>query len=100
VRGGPPRGAWLDETGALILATDLGPGLLSDRDLPAAADGFFDASGRAVDDDPFALAARGALAVTLGGATLPVGTLRAAAAAERFGFDPAPAAPPGEPDCA
>lgn len=99
-RAGPPRGAWLDEAGALILATDLGPGLLSDRDLATAAEAFLDARGGPVEEDPLALAARGELAITLAGTRLAVGTLRAAEVPARFGFDPAPAPPPGEPDCA
>jgi hypothetical protein len=97
---GPPRAAWLDEAGALILETGLGAGLLNDRDLAAAADGFIDARGAPVEDDPLALAARGELAVRLAATTLAVGTMRAAEAPARFGFDPAPAPPPGEPDCA
>jgi hypothetical protein len=99
-RAGPPRAAWLDEAGAMILETDAGPGLLSDRDLPAVAEAFTDALGRRVEDDPLALAARGRLRVTLATTTLAVGTLRAAEAPARFGFDPAPAPRPGEPDCA
>jgi hypothetical protein len=99
-RAGPPRAAWLDEAGALILETTLGAGLLNDRDLATAADGFLDARGRPVEDDPLALAARGELAVTLAATTLAVGMLRAAEAPARFGFDPAPAPPPGQPDCA
>jgi len=37
--------AWLDEDGSLLLATDLGPGLVDDRDLPLLETSFVDANG-------------------------------------------------------
>src|SRR5262245_256427 len=54
-------GAWLDEDGSLLLATDLGPGLVDDRDLPRLETSFVDANGtplpEAVLDDLMELAA-------------------------------------------
>ena len=43
-------GAWLDENGALLLATDLGPGSLSDRDLDRLLPHLVDASGDALPE--------------------------------------------------
>ena len=99
VKGRAPSAAWLDEHGALVVATALGPGLLNDRDLAALADAFVDARGARIEDDPAAHAARGDLRVAITGVSLPVQPLVAAEAPLRFGFDPAPAPPPGQPDC-
>jgi hypothetical protein len=99
VAAGPPTGAWLDEQGALVVAATLGPGLLYDRDLADIADGFVDSRGAAVADELLAHAVRDDLLVTLAGVRLPVQSLVAADIAARFGFDPAPAPPPGQPDC-
>jgi hypothetical protein len=38
-------GAWLDEDGSLLLATDLGPGLVHDHDLPQLETSFVDVNG-------------------------------------------------------
>jgi hypothetical protein len=98
-RAGSPHAAWLDEAGALLLDTALGPGSLTDRDLAAAAAGFADAAGRPVEDDPGGYAQRGDLWLTIGGARVRVGLIHASEAASRFGFDPAPAPPAGRTDC-
>jgi hypothetical protein len=99
VAAGEARAAWLDEQGSLVLDTALGAGLLSDRDLPQAANAFADAAGAPIDDDPFLNAQRGTLRLALDGVSLPVQPLLAADAPARFGFDPSPAPPPGQPDC-
>lgn len=39
------EGAWLDEDGSLLLATDLGPGLVHDHDLPLIEGSFVDVNG-------------------------------------------------------
>lgn len=93
------RAVWLDDAGALLLETELGPGSLSDRDLAAVAETFADATGHAVDEDPVRLAERGGLQVTLAGRRLAAGFVRAVEVSALFGFDPAPAPPPGQPDC-
>ena len=99
VRAASTRAAWLDDAGTLLIETELGPGSLSDRDLATVAESFTDAAGRAVEDDPLALAAAGRLQAVLAGRTVPVGVVGAATAPARFGFDPAPAPPAGQPDC-
>lgn len=93
------RGAWLDEHGALLLATELGPGVLTDRDLADVAGAFTDAAGARVDDDPLAHVRRGDLRLVLAGASVAVGTVQSAEVARTFGFDAVPAPPPGQPDC-
>ncbi len=99
VPAGAPRAAWLDESGALILDTALGPGLLDDRDLALLADAFVDHAGAAVEDDPCAAAMHGGLRVALAGVTVAVSAMNSSDAATRFDFDPAPAPPPGQPEC-
>lgn len=87
---GPPRAAWLDEDGSVLLAADLGAGLLDDRDFP----GFF-AACRGADGTP---AEEAALMAILAGddATgttwqgLPLRPIRRADVAGRFGFNPDP----------
>jgi hypothetical protein len=91
--------AWLDDAGALLVATELGPGVLDDRDLGTAAEHFADPHGAPVDDYPATLAVRGDLRWRIAGHTVTVGTLRAADVPARFGFDAAPAPPAGQPDC-
>jgi len=43
--------AWIDETGALILTGEPGPGVVDDRDLSTLSDRFCDASGTPIEDD-------------------------------------------------
>jgi hypothetical protein len=93
------RGAWIDEQGTLLMTTELGPGSLSDRDLAAAAEAFTDRRGDPVADDALERAAAGELWLTLAAARVPVGVVRSGDVAARFRFDPAPAPPPGQPDC-
>lgn len=104
--------AWLTDEGGLGLATELGPGLLLDRDLPAIepaiiAHGgarprdatlarWFDSAAAAKTDTtenavPFCLA--------LPGARVPLGRTANGDLARRFGFDPDPRPAPEEPEC-
>jgi len=96
---GAPRAAWLDEAGALIVDTVLGAGLIDDRDLPVLADAFVDGAGAVIEEDPHAAAVGGTLHVAIAGASLRVKVIRSTDAAARFGFDPEPAPPPGQPEC-
>jgi Protein of unknown function (DUF2946) len=43
-------GAWLDEDGSLLLATNLGPALVDDRDLPRLETSLVDANGSALPE--------------------------------------------------
>ena len=44
-------GAWLDEKGALLLETDLGAGVVHDRDLERLLPAFIDANGNVLGED-------------------------------------------------
>jgi DUF2946 family protein len=85
---GTVRAGFLDEDGALLLETDLGIGVVCDRDLAAVA---------ARVPEPVA---RGEAAdCTLLGARVRIAPIRAAEVAGRFGFVPRPLPAPGEPEC-
>ncbi|MFO1361188.1 MAG: DUF2946 family protein [Burkholderiales bacterium] len=95
------RAAWIDDAGMLLLETELGPGVLLDRDLPRLLDRIETAAGPAGEESLAALTA-GALpdlALHLGRRRVPLSAIKAAAVPARFGFDPAPAPAPGEPEC-
>ncbi len=83
------RAAWLDDAGGLLLDTALGPGVLDDRDLPAACHWLVDASGRSLAEG--ADAQGSALWLSACGYRLPLGHLRSAEAELSLGFvrDPA-----------
>jgi DUF2946 family protein len=85
---GGVRAAFVDESGALLLETGLGIGVVSDRDLAAIA-------ARV----PEAVARGGAADCTLLGARVRIAPIRSADVAARFGFVPRPAPAPGEPEC-
>ena len=97
------RQALLDEAGSLILDTDAGTGVVSDRDLAAVAERLVAADGAAADEAVLAGWESTATAVPIllrhGDDCVPVATIRSDQVAQRFGFvsDPRPA--PGEPDC-
>ena len=98
------RGAWLDDDGHLVIDSDLGPGVVADRDLPAIEARLTDAAGAPLDETAFdALlderADSGPVYLDLAGRRLVVGRIASAALASRFGFDPAPRPAPGEPEC-
>jgi hypothetical protein len=98
---GEVRAAWIDDAGMLVLETELGPGVLLDRDLPALLDRIETASGPASEESLAALTA-GALpdlTLDLGRRRVPLSAIVAAEVPARFGFvaDPRPA--PGEPEC-
>ncbi|MCC6609925.1 MAG: DUF2946 family protein [Burkholderiales bacterium] len=101
---GALRGAWLDESGQLLLETELGIGVLADRDLPAAAERMSDAAGAPLGEAGFAALMSGvgdapAAFLELAGARVRIGRLATSDLAQRFGFDPAPRPAPGEPEC-
>ncbi len=47
------HGAWMDETGALLLGAEPGPGVVDDRDLAALCEYLVDENDRPVDDEDF-----------------------------------------------
>ena len=100
--GAVPRAleaVFLDDTGALLLKTEIGIGVLLDRDLSAVLERLIDGRGRAVElllED----VAHGAEAqVTLLGKNVPIASIRAADVPSRFGFVARPAPRAGEPEC-
>ena len=95
------RAAWIDDAGMLVVETELGPGVLLDRDLPALLDRIETASGPASEESLAALTA-GALpdlTLDLGRRRVPLSAIAAQDLPARFGFNPAPVPAPGEPEC-
>jgi hypothetical protein len=95
------RAGWIDDAGMLVLETELGPGVLLDRDLPALLDRIETADGRAGEESLAALTSGAVpdLALALGRRRVPLSAIAVADVPARFGFDPAPAPAPGEPEC-
>jgi hypothetical protein len=93
--------AWIDDAGMLVLETELGPGVLIDRDLPQLLDRIVTATGRASDESLSALTSGELpdLALELGRRRVPLSAIAVAEVPVRFGFNPAPAPAPGEPEC-
>ncbi|HXZ55280.1 MAG TPA: DUF2946 family protein [Burkholderiales bacterium] len=88
-----PRAVFIDDSGAVLLETDIGIGVLLDRDLPAFAERL---SERLLED----VARGGEAKATLLGRNVRVARILGAEVPGRFGFVQRPAPPAGEPDCA
>lgn len=95
------RGAWLDETGHLVLQDRLGPGVVDDRDLLALSEAFVERDGRRCNDDRLEslfdrpLAIRdAALTFQWGNHQARLDCIAAAEVARRFGFGPRPTPSP------
>jgi hypothetical protein len=99
---GEVRSAWVDDAGMLVLETDLGPGVVLDRDLAALLDRIITDSGPVSEETLHALTG-GAdvppLALDLKARRVPLGSIAAGAVPARFAFDPDPRPGPGEPEC-
>jgi Protein of unknown function (DUF2946) len=93
------RAAFLDETGALLLETDLGIGVVLDRELAAVLERFAGERGGAVDRLIESVMQGSAGKISLHGSVMPVSAIRAADVPARFGFVLRPAPGPGEPEC-
>jgi hypothetical protein len=99
------RGAWMDERGDILLETELGIGLIVDRDLPLTLERLQRASGEAADDAVLDLLASNSatgdpgLLLDLCGHRFPLRHIRSSEVATRFRFDPEPRPAPGEPEC-
>ena len=99
-------GAWLDETGSLLLRWIGGPGLVSDRDLADIMALFTDVHGKPVGDavlgrafDAEARRHATGLYFDYAGNRVPVGRIQAGEVPQKFGFDPNPRPKEGEPEC-
>lgn len=94
--------AWLDEAGALIVASEHGPGVVLDRDLSALLDRLRDGNGETIGESWLADLHVGAAwipqapavaSLQVGERSVPVGRIRSDDVASFFDFDPAPAQP-------
>ena len=99
-------GAWIDETGALLLRWAAGLGVLSDRDLAMVSRLFTDVHGKPLNDavlarafDPETRRHATGVYVDYAGSRVPIGRIRAAEVAQKFGFEPDPRPHEGQPDC-
>ncbi|MGA0031903.1 MAG: DUF2946 family protein [Burkholderiales bacterium] len=104
--GGAPvssiRGAYLDEQGLLLLETDLGIGLLHDRDLEAVLPRLDAPGGEtslAATLDALQAGRRSPLELDLGGTRIPVLPIRSDEVPGRFGFVARPVQPDGQEEC-
>jgi hypothetical protein len=93
------RAGWVDESGALLLQSDLGVGVVSDRDLPALVERMTDAHGRPADSLIEAIARGEAADCRILDHPLGIAPIRAVDVPGRFGFTARPAPRPGEPEC-
>ena len=93
--------AFFDEEGSLILAAELGVGVVLDRDLAGTIERFSDRAGLPFDtESAFHRVLSGErLAARLMGTEVAVSSVRSAEAPSRFGFVAHPVPAPGEPDC-
>jgi hypothetical protein len=94
-----PGTVFVDDAGVLLLESDMGIGVLLDRDLPAFVERLADARGRTpermLDDVVGGEEAR----AMLNGRGVRVAPIRGADVPRRFGFVQRPAPRAGEPDC-
>ncbi len=100
--GAVPRAleaVFLDDAGALLLKTEIGIGVLLDRDLTGFLERLADVGGRALER-LLGEVARGAEGqVMLQGKKVPIASVSAADVPSRFGFVARPAPRAGEPEC-
>lgn len=94
------RNAWMDETGALILGAEPGPGLVNDRDLAALCECLVDENDQPVDDEAFLRWMADAdppldgrpcrIRLAIQGTRVDIARIHSSQIAGRFGFDPNP----------
>jgi len=91
-------GAWIDEQGAMLLATEHGIGIVDDRDLDAMLTALIDANGAVLDEDALETAMslfqsgdEAPLWLKLGDSNVKVRAIRSADVPRRFGFEAQPA---------
>lgn len=99
------RTAFIDETGQLLLDTDLGIGLVHDADLETLLPRFHGPAGQtgetalAATLDALQAGNPVALELDLGAGRIPVRPIRAAAVPTQFGFIARPLQPAGQEEC-
>lgn len=99
-------GAWIDETGSILVRCGAGIGVVNDRDLVRilsmikdirGQDAKEDMLGRALDSESRRHAT--GLYFDYRAHKVPIGRIHAGEVPLKFGFDPAPKPAPGEPEC-
>jgi hypothetical protein len=93
------RGLFLDEFDRLLLETDLGIGVLSDRDLPALLEQLNPPAGTSLEAALLVVADGSEVPVRLFDWDAAMAPIRAQDVPKRFGFVPHPTPAPGQPDC-
>jgi hypothetical protein len=100
-----PSAAWMDEKGDVLVQTEIGVGLIIDRDLPLVLERLTTRTGEALDDTVLELligaSALGEVDVQLhvGGRVLQLQRIQSSDVPTRFDFDRDPQPAAGEPDC-
>jgi len=100
--GAVPRAldaVFVDDAGALLLKTEIGIGLLLDRDLPGFLERLADAGGRGLERLLEEVARGAAAKAMLQGRMVPISSIRSADVPARFGFVARPAPRAGESEC-
>jgi hypothetical protein len=100
--GAAPRSleaVFLDDAGAVLLRTEIGIGVLLDRDLSAFLERLADARGRALERLLEEVAQGAQAQALLQGRSVPIAAVRAADVPSRFGFVALPTPRAGEAEC-
>jgi len=100
--GAAPRAleaVFLDDSGALLLKTEIGIGVLLDRDLPAFLERLADVRGWGLERLLEEVAGGAEAQAILQGKKVPIASISAAGVPSRFGFVARPAPRAGEPEC-
>ncbi len=99
-------GAWIDDTGAVLIETEHGPGLVDDRDLEQLLACFTDARGGPLSDETIGASIEQLqnglttdLIFKFRGNSMPVASITAANVPSRFGFVRRPVQPTGQEEC-
>jgi hypothetical protein len=100
--GAVPRSleaVFLDDAGGLLLETEIGIGVLLDRDLSAFLERLTDVRGRSPERLLEDVAQGAEARAMLHGKNVPIASIRAADVPRRFGFVARPGPRAGEPEC-
>jgi hypothetical protein len=91
--------AFIDDSGSLLLKSELGIGVLLDRDLSAVLERLSDERGRPIERLLEEVAQGAEAHVMLHGKAVSIASIHSADVPGRFGFVPRPMPRPGEPEC-
>lgn len=94
-----PRSLFLDDYDHLLLESELGIGVVNDRDLPAFMERIVPPDESSIEATLLAVADGQEMSVRLFERVLPIAPIRAADVPGRFGFITRPAPAPGQPEC-